>query len=187
MKLTKTPKPASPQFFDKPIGEIQDHLAATFTWLDHAFGKCQRLVKERDKRSYHYPAAHISKGKYESLLPGQHLGNFSFVELHDPQEIGEYQRSNNRATAKVSIIFWLNVGKIAASDDRTTEVIKAQILKALTRDLFLKSGSLSISSVSERAENVYKGYDMKEVENQFIMQPFAGFRFEGTLSLIEPC
>jgi hypothetical protein len=41
--------------------------------------------------------------------------------------------------------------------------------------------------VYERAENVFEGYSLDEVDNQFLMQPFAGLRITGELIVDEEC
>jgi hypothetical protein len=44
-----------------------------------------------------------------------------------------------------------------------------------------------VSRIYERAENVFRGYTMDEVDNQFLMSPFAGWRFDGLLTIKNDC
>jgi hypothetical protein len=44
-----------------------------------------------------------------------------------------------------------------------------------------------VTAVYERAENVYDGFNIDEVDNQFMMAPYAAFRFEGTMMVDEDC
>ena len=188
-KLIPTvPKPVTPFFFDRVIGELQDILKNNLAWLDYSFGQSQRLVNKKDKRDNHYPGIHISKGEYVNLLPSQDYGNFSFFTIYDPQEV-DYKANNfNNVKANFSLIFWVNLDKIFSDKvDRNKEELKAEILGVLTRKTFLKSGRISLSTIEEKAENIYNGYDMKEVNSQFLMQPFVGFRFNGDITLTEVC
>ena len=43
------------------------------------------------------------------------------------------------------------------------------------------------TAIYELAENVYRGFTLDEIDNQFLMHPFGGFRFEGVLSVNQPC
>lgn len=65
--------------------------------------------------------------------------------------------------------------------------IKDQILKVLSRQLFLTEGRIQIEKIWELAENIYEGFTLVETDNQFLMHPYAGFRFEGTLTYTQPC
>lgn len=192
MNIPSTPKPENPAFADKVIGELQDKLKTKLSWLNYSFGKSQKLVsaKRDGKTPFFYPGIHLKKDTYISVLPDQSLGNFSFVVLDDPQTITFNPNSYNKVSTGYALIFWFNLSKIfPASTDRNLENVKEQIVQVLTRELFLTSGSLTVEKIFEQAENVYRGYSLKEVEAQFMMHPFAGLRFEGLLTFTEglPC
>lgn len=190
MKLDRVPKVETPVFFDTIITQVQDALAVGLPWLDHIFGQSQTLIRLRDKKEFKYPGVHIKKGRYQSVHPDQGLGNFSFFILHDPQEIKEDQSTHglDLVECNFSLVLWFNMDKVFGKiNDRNMEVIKAQVLKVLKRDLFLKSGRLKVTSLSQEASTVYKGYDLKEVDTQYLMQPFGGLRLEGTLQITETC
>lgn len=188
MNIPTVPKPENPALLDKVIVQIQDLLKLKLAWLDYSFGRAQRLVTKRDGKEYFYPGVHIGAGEYRNVLPDQSLGNYSFFTIDDPQPIEFFRNSFNTIKAKYSLVFWFNLDSIfAGSDDRNTEEIKAQILGILTRDLHLTVGTIDIESISERAENIYKGYSLKEIDSQFLMQPFAGIRFEGEIITREEC
>lgn len=188
MIIPAAPKSILPIFTDKPISEMQDALISKLTWLNHAFGRCQRLIALKDGGNYFYPGIHIESGQYINVFPNSELGNFSFFHIIDPQKIEFNQRSYNKVSANYALIFWLNLDKIfISSTERNTEVVKAQILQTLTRELYLKSGSITVNNIYEQAENIYKGFSVKEIESQFLMQPYAGFRFEGEMIFNEGC
>lgn len=44
-----------------------------------------------------------------------------------------------------------------------------------------------VDRVAERAENIYRGYDHGEIEGQFLMFPYTGFRLEGEMVINEQC
>jgi hypothetical protein len=188
MSLEAVPKPENPEFLDIIIVQIQDTLKEKLSWLNYSFGRCQKMAKTVDNKQHFFPAVHIGFGEYRSVFPDESLGNFSFVSISDPQEIKFVPKTFNDATFTYSLVFWLNLNKIFAGEkDRNAEAIKAQILSILTRQTYLTSGRITVDRIYEEAENIYKGYSIKEIETQFLTQPFVGFRFEGKMTLVEKC
>jgi len=51
----------------------------------------------------------------------------------------------------------------------------------------LKSGRLTLSKLYEKADNVFKEFDIKELDSQYFMHPYAGIRIEGALNLKDIC
>jgi hypothetical protein len=95
--------------------------------------------------------------------------------------------NSNRVKAPFSLIVWVDMRSVGeADDDRNTEALKEQILKTVRR-AWLRNGAVTIERVYERAENVYDGFTIDEVDNQFMMAPYAAFRFEGTMMVDEDC
>jgi len=189
MNIPSTPKPVNITFLDRAIVQIQDRLKEKLSWLDHSFGISQRLVTKRDMKDFFYPGVHIGKGTYINVLPDQGLGNFSFIILRDPQSISHTPGTYTKIQSNIGIVFWFDLKNLfPSSDDRNIEVVKRQILDVLTKQLFLTTGSLGpVIEISQNAENVYKGYSLKEVDSQFLMQPYAGLRFDCNLFITEEC
>ena len=87
-----------------------------------------------------------------------------------------------------SVIFWFDYRKIYNDASiRNKEDLKRQILDVLNGGFRLRNGSYRINKVYELAENIYRGFSLDEIDNQFLMHPFGGFRFEGELSIEETC
>ena len=84
----------------------------------------------------------------------------------------------NRLRAPFSLIVWVDMRRVENNDARNTEYVKEQILKTI-RKAFIRHGAVELQKVYERAENVFEGYSLDEVDNQFLMQPFAGLRITG--------
>ncbi|NQU52438.1 MAG: hypothetical protein HQ522_07850 [Bacteroidetes bacterium] len=187
-KIPTVPINDSPVFIDKAIGQMQTILKASLSWLDYSFGRAQKLVTTKDNQNYFYPGVHYGYGDYVNVLPDQELGNFSFFIVEDPQPIEYNARSFNIAKLKYSLIVWVNLDKIFVGvKDRNSEEIKLQIMELITRTAFLNYGRFTIENIYEQSENIYKGYSLKEIDSQYLMQPFYGFRFEGQLTLQEEC
>lgn len=180
---------------DRVIGEIQKALASGLPWLDAAFGRCQRLTKEMNGKRIVTPNVYCGgwnghgENDYIEVSPDSKIGNFSFFEIEDPQTIdaGPWARD---IKAPFSLIVWFDLTRVYnEASNRNTEYIKAQILRLLggRSGWTLSNGRVTVSRIYERAENIYRGYSLSEIDNQFLMHPFAGFRFEGVLQFAELC
>ena len=186
MNIPAVPKPDVPAFIDKVVVQVQDALKAQLPWLNYSFGRAQKLATLKDKQSYFYPGVHIGKGAYINVLPDQNLGNYSFFIIEDPQSVDFRPNTQNNVKVEYSIIFWFNLNKIFPGvQDRNTEALKEQIVRVITRELRLTSGRIDIRQIFEQPENIYKGYSLKEIDSQYMMQPYGGIRFEGEILFME--
>ena len=70
---------------------------------------------------------------------------------------------------------------------RELEAVKADILRALNGGIRMRHGAFRIDEIYTRAENVLQGFTTDEVDNQFLMSPFCGFRFHGTMTVMDVC
>lgn len=178
---------------DEILGEITKHLEKELPWLDVAFGKAERISLEVNGKVKHIPAVYkrqgdFGKNEYLGLLPDSRIGNFSFFWFPDPQRVGWESRAESSIEAPFSLIFWFDLRKVFESETtRNKEGLKHQIIRVLSRDLFLSKGKIQISKVYELAENIYKEFTVSEIDNQFLMHPYTGFRFDGTLYYTQPC
>lgn len=186
INIPKIPKPDDPAFFDSVIVQIQDILATELDWLDHVFGKSQNLVRDINGRSYQYPGVLIRNNEYQDVSPNNELGNFSFFIVSDPQQITYNKNTYNKIEAQYGLLFWVDLTSVYP-DGGTIENLKADILSVLVREMRLSSGRLTVERLFEGVSNIYREHSLREVESQFLMRPYAGLRFEGTLMINEVC
>lgn len=193
-----------PVLLDKILQDMQKSLMNRLKWLNCAFGRAYKLVEHRpDGNKFIYPAMYNGNGEYVSLLPNDNFGNFSWFDIYDPQKITEVVQSLPQYTFSGAIIFWYNLSSIY--EDETvmhTEEVKDEIMRVLTTPgLITTTGKLVINDIYERFENIYKGYSIEKIYNnytykgegiqdidkQFFMYPYAGIRIEFTLTTRELC
>ena len=195
MATVNAPIIENPVMLDEIIGEIQTGLIENRTWLDAAFGRAQRLSKNINGKRVITPNVYCGgwnghgPNDYIEVSPDSKIGNFSFFEVDDPQTIdaGPWARE---IKAPFGLIFWFDLTRVYnAADNRNTEKLKAQILHVLNgrAGWHLSNGRILINRIYERAENIYRGYTLTEIDNQFLMHPYAGFRFDGLLEFAELC
>lgn len=186
--MERVPVKSNPQLLDRVFGEVQQQLAAALPWLTHCFGKAERLVKMQDGKRYYTPNVYVGRGEYLSVSPDSHLGNFSFFTCEDPVSVTWERGARNDASAEVSLIVWCDLrGIAAAGTDRNAEAVKREVLRVLNGGLLLRQGRFSVTRIYERAENVFRGFTLDEVDNQFLMHPYCGWRFVGTLWVEDYC
>lgn len=180
---------------DAHLGEIQQGLVDNLSWLNAAFGRSQRLTKEMNGKRIITPNVYCGgwnghgPNDYIEVSPDSKIGNFSFFEIDDPQTVdaGVFARD---IKAPFSLIFWFDLTRVYNSAvNRNTEKMKADILRILNgrTGWHLSDGRITINRIYERAENIYRGYSLSEIDNQFLMHPYGGFRFEGVLEYPEYC
>ena len=185
----------NPVMLDRVIGEIQNGLVDNLPWLDVAFGRSQRLTKMMNGKRIITPNVYCGgwnghgENDYIETSPDSKIGNFSFFEIEDPQtiDVGPWAR---RIKAPFGLIVWFDLTRVYNEpDNRNTEYIKAEILRVLggRSGWSLSQGRIVLNRIFERAENIYRGYTLSEIDNQFLMHPFAGFRFDGILEFDELC
>lgn len=186
--IERIPLKQNPKLFDIVIQELQQRFADELPWLTHSFGKAERLVKVMPNgKKYFTPNIYIGNNEYELIAPDSNFGNYSFFVLDEPQNIEYTRGTNSKVTAPFSVIFWVNMRTIEDADERNTESVKQDILQVLTKRSFLRNGSITINRVYEKAENVFQGFTLDEIDNQFLMHPYAGFRFYGEMQTEDEC
>ena len=195
MATINAPVISNPIMLDRVLGKIQNGLVDNIGWLDAAFGKAQRLTKMMNGKNIITPNVYCGGWKghgandYIEVSPDSKIGNFSFFEVDDPQTIdaGPWARE---ISAPFGLIVWFDLTRVyGVADNRKTEKLKAEILHVLNgrAGWHLIGGRITINRIYERAENIYRGYTLSEIDNQFLMHPFSGFRFEGVLQFNEFC
>lgn len=180
---------------DRVIGDIQQGLVDNISWLDAAFGRSQRLTKMINGKKIVTPNVYCGgwnghgENDYIETSPDSKIGNFAFFEIEDPQTIdaGPWAR---QIKAPFGLIVWFDLTRVYnTATNRNTEKLKAQILHVLNgrAGWHLTDGRIIINRIYERPENIYRGYTLSETDNQFLMHPYAGFRFDGLLEYNELC
>lgn len=187
MAISRIPKKETPYLFDTLIEQIQDHIGNEIPWLDHIFGKAERLVKEINGRAYRLPYVHVGNGEYIGVAPDSHLGNFVFFEIDDPQEVEYNVKYINTVKADVSLILWCDLRTITITKDRNTEGVKNDILTVANGGFYNAYGRVQFTSIYEEKDNVFRRYDLDELDNQFMMYPYYALRLKGRMFVNQDC
>ena len=178
----------TPRLFDRPIQDIQRALADRVTYLEHVFGRAERLVTEVEGRRYYSPNVYRGDREYISLLPdNDRLGNYCFFTVDEPEQIVADMGMGDRLRAPFSLIVWVDMREVSQRDERNTYQVELDILNVLTSKGITKTGGITVSRVYHKAENVFDGFTIDEIDNQFLMSPYFGMRITGEIYVDTDC
>ena len=181
-------QPDSPKLFDRPIQDIQRSIAKKLLFIDHVFGRCERLAKESDGRKVYTPNVYAGRDEYILLTPDNtDLGNYCFFVREDPEQMVEGFGNHGRMRCPFSLVVWLDMRTIEDEDERNVYDVELKVLDAVASPGVLRSGGLTVNRLYHRAENVFDGFTLDEVDNQFLMSPFFGLRVQMELWVDEDC
>lgn len=181
-------QPEEPRLFDRPIQDLQKSITRRLLFMDHVFGRCERLTKVIDGRTVYSPNVYKGKDEYILLTPDNtDLGNYSFFVAEEPETMVSAFGISGRIKAPFSLVVWVDLRTIEEKDARNVYELELKVLDAIASPGVLRHGGLEVSKVYHRAENVFTGFTLDEVDNQFMMSPFAGLRIEFELWVDGDC
>ncbi len=176
----------NPVMLDAALDEINVKLSAYFPWLDNVYGKAQRMKREKNDNETIFPGIYVGEKDYLSMFPDSHIGNFTFFDISTPDTIINDSRNNKEFETTFNLIVWYDFRSVYPVDwkQRTNENVKQQFVE------FFRISSFPISRIRmerffDRPEEIYQGYSDLEIDTQFLMRPFGGFRIEGTIKYYE--
>lgn len=188
MDNNRIPTKRGAVLFDALIAEIQQTLGDNIEWLDHIFGRADRITRQERGRRYTEPSVYRGENDYTLVTPDDKgLGNYAFFTIDDPQTIGDAVGGTYSLKAAFSLIVWCDIRTIPEAEERNGERVKMELLQLLTGGAWFKRGRISVKNIYERAENVFNGFTLDEVDTQYLMHPFIGWRFSGEMSVKRDC
>lgn len=191
---------AQPKLFEAVIQQMQVALGDGLTWLDHVFGKAERVEhniselrqyyqKHMHDEPFYTPAVYVGGGKYERIVPDkQDWGNYAFFYLERRQDLGDQTRVMPyfRLKGEVNLVVWGDIRTMEREDDRNIESIKSEILQVLG-GMMLKDAVVRWTEVYENSEEVWREYSIKESVGKLAMHPYFSFRFVGDIECYSGC
>ena len=186
MNTPNTPSITDPKLLDLAFAPIQTKLESGLSWLDKAFGKCQRLERLLNGKTTIKPSIYVGGNddrQYLDLFPDSSIGNFCFFDVDDLKEHAWQRNQGGPVMAKVGIVFWFDFRDVYPTDhvNKSVENVIDEILQ------ILKTTRLVVKSHVEQSANIYPRYTIAEIDNQFLMRPFGGFRINCELQINESC
>ena len=169
----------NPTLLDAAFNNVNAALLRKLGWLDNAFGKCEKL-KEDD---FIFPAIYTGENKeYLKLFPDEYLKNFSYFDTNQKEDIQWTKGIFSRMTADFGLVFWFDFRNVYSAGHYTLENIKKDIL-----DVLATIPNIEINEVVDNESEIYSGYSYDQINNQHLMRPYGGLRFNGTVSYKASC
>lgn len=172
---------------DAVIEEINEQMAVNLQWMTNIFGKVERLIERINGRNYYSANIHTKGNDYMRIAPDSGLGNFSFFIADEPEYIDYNRYDQTHFKYPVSLVVWVDMRTMPSGAERNIEGVKQEITRFLNGGLFLRSGRFFVTKIYNKAESIFEGFTLEEIDNQFLMQPYCGWRFEGEIELLDTC
>lgn len=169
----------TPALLDRALGQIADKLQTDLSWLDRGFGLAQKLVTVDGTRPVIYEENGID---HFSLYPNENLGNFCYFErTEETSGFWEYNRYRSKfGRDLVGLVVWGNLKTIYTADwqQRTREHVRNEVMNVLTESGFSFTKSIELKQFWYEGKNIYRNHTIKEVDSQYLMRPYVGFRID---------
>ncbi len=178
----------NPKLFDEAFAEMAAQLEIKLSaWSLRAFGRCQKLIEQKDRQRIYYPAWFYGQNQdnYLKLFPDQHIGNFSFFTLADSQEIPDENFTTYQTLkGEFGLIFWFYFPSIFGDNWQNYSIdnVKNEVLHHI-KSIKGVNFKFYINRFWEEADNIYTGFNHREIQSQFLMRPYGGFRIDGEIEV----
>ncbi len=168
---------------DDVLGTINASLEQNLDWLTTAYGKVEtftRKSKKDDRLKVYYPAVYVggNADRYVELFPDRQLGNYSYCEVIDVPEYEKTGPATVRPIFRVKIVFWFKWVDLYPADwkARKLEEVKGQVFTVLLKTPHTRV--VERFKTYEKPDQIYKGFDHRDIEENFLQRPFGGFAVE---------
>lgn len=171
-------QPANPVLVDAFMVEFNAKIVALLPWLNNPLGKVQAVTQMIEGKRVKTPRMFVAGKEYNiEVYPNDKITNFSWFVFGTE----DYSGARRKATVHIPTTFnmFLDLRKVypLVTQSRDLENAKSEVVAALNT-ITLASGAFRILSVSEKYEDVYKGFAIPIEQDKFFMHPYAGLSFE---------
>lgn len=184
----------SPQLLDVAAMELKDKLSA-IDWLTTFYGIAERRSRSKGRNNIlsrplyddNYPAVYKGDNDYVDLFPDDSKGNFAYLDIDEDQNIT--YRSGTIASVKATgkIVFWWDFRKCYDDhESRSVEHVKHDIIAALNTN-YKVLRNFDVTGLTTKVQDVYKGYNHKEINNQFAMRPYGAIAVNISFQVDQGC
>ena len=119
------------------------------------------------------------------MFTDQHIGYFSFFTLADSQEIPDENFTTYQTLkGEFGLIFWFYFPSIFGDNWQNYSIdnVKNEVLHHI-KSIKGVNFKFYINRFWEEADNIYTGFNHREIQSQFLMRPYGGFRIDGEIEV----
>lgn len=172
---------------DIVIDKIKTAMA-TLSWIEMSYGRAYLLQEKRDGKVNKFPMV-WDKGEYQNVLdsvknPIDKFKGLSFVACRGPEkpdstELGGFDFKSR----DISLICWINQSKISNNGEYIIAELQSEVEKVLAIPEIQKITNI----YDEKADDIFAGYTIDDVNLQYLTYPYGGLRFDFTVKYRETC
>lgn len=171
-------------YFESALGNKIDSILdalCSVPFIDYVYGRARANERIRNGKKYRYPGFYIGNGEYEDMLPLDSRGNgYAFIMLDDPIESINYVSfETNKYKVGYSLIVWYKEG--------TSEMMDIDLCKDYVLGCLKLCPNVTVDKIYEKYSNVFSGFSCDEIDTQYLMWPWNGFKITGEITYNEPC
>lgn len=171
-------------YFESALGNKIDSILdamCSVPFIDYVYGRARANERIRNGKKYRYPGFYIGNGEYEDMLPLDSRGHgYAFIMLDDPIESINYVSfETNKYKVGYSLIVWYKEG--------TSEMMDIDLCKDYVLGCLKLCPNVTVEKIYEKYSNVFSGFSCDEIDTQYLMWPWNGFKITGEITYNEPC
>jgi hypothetical protein len=174
-----------PVGLDAEIQRLQLLLRDELTWLQVSYGKAYRASRKdpaNPKKFLYYPEVYVGKREYRDVLPNDNVTSQSFFFPAGPavNPGREPLPGTLGLTQACDLIFWANLERIDnEAPHRFEHELLLDVLRVLNND-----GQARVLRAFTTNEEIFRGFSIELVPETVLRQPYAGFRIQLELSVL---
>jgi hypothetical protein len=194
-----------PKGLDRIIQTLQLSLDE-IPWIEKSFGRAFTQMRKstenvgvRSNDNIYYPAVFQGASgelikDFEDLLVNDNLRAYCFFRCDEDDDSFEYSHLlENEFESSFSIIFWFDLDKINKTFPPTklypfNNELKDDILEAIENTIFETVGDrVTIETITNNPREIFREYTIDIVEQQNLVFPSGGFRFNCRAQWLQEC
>ena len=188
-----------PVLLDLALFEIQQKLELAFDWLDTAYGKAEKRPRKVGEKEVNEPVIYAGDTSLIQMFPDEHLGNFSFFDIEEGEDISSAVSS--RVIANFGLVIWFDYRLVFNEystqwQRKSIDHVKLLVINFF-KDNYFNYSSVNLEKAYVTAEEIYKNYreslyqgeTSRALRQQYLQRPYGGVRLEGVIKCrgVVPC
>ena len=149
-------------YFESALGNKIDSILDALCgvpFIDYVYGRARANERVRNGKKYRYPGYYIGNDPIESI-------NYVSFET-------------NKYKVGYSLIVWYKEG--------TSEMMDIDLCKDYVLGCLKLCPNVTVEKIYEKYSNVFSGFSCDEIDTQYLMWPWNGFKITGEITYNEPC
>lgn len=188
MKNPTIPVLPNPVGIDLAIQRLQQSLA-TLAWLGKSFGRAWTIPRQVLNEKVVEPMCYQGTKEYYPVLPNDALKSYSFWRVSGGRSAEEYRANMNTGGMflfkdPVDLIVWLD---LKAIDPSKNYIFKEELIRDVMVKLNRDPNVEVLKVYDDKADEIFKGYSLKQHHRDLLMYPYDAFRIEMNLSYQFAC